>query len=146
MEKFKRKIRKRIFGMSLTIICLSITYFVLLSNKNNLPKTADFIMGFQTGVFCGLELGLVFYLVKNMVSIRDENSLKKLYIKENDERTIMIMQKTGAMGMAICNIGLGFATVIAGFFNQIVFFSLLGATAFTALVKGFFKLYYHNKL
>lgn len=63
------------------------------------------------------------------------------HIKENDECTIMIMQKTGAMGMAICNIGLGFSTVIAGFFNQIVFFSLLGATAFTALVKGFFKLY-----
>jgi len=56
------------------------------------------------------------------------------------------MQKTGAMGMAICNIGLGCATVSAGFFNQIVFFSLLGATAFTSLVKGFFKLYYHNKL
>lgn len=37
-------------------------------------------------------------------------------------------------------------TVIAGFFNEIVFFSLLGATVFTALVKGFFKVYYHYKL
>lgn len=58
----------------------------------------------------------------------------------------MIMQKTGDMGMTICNIRLGCATVSAGFFNLIVFFSLLRATAFTSLVKGFFKLYYHNKL
>lgn len=58
----------------------------------------------------------------------------------------MIMQKTGAIGMSICILGLGFATVIAGFFNEAVFFSLLGATLFAALIKGIFKIYYHKKL
>ena len=77
--------------------------------------------------------------------MRNEKALKKLYIEENDERTIMIIQKTGAMGITICIIGLAFTTVIAGFYNQIAFFSLFGATVFTALVKGFFKLYYHRK-
>ena len=77
--------------------------------------------------------------------MRDEKTLKRLYIEENDERSIMIMQKTGAIGMTICNVGLAFAAVIAGFFNQVAFFSLFGAAVFTALVKGFFKLYYHCK-
>ncbi len=78
--------------------------------------------------------------------MRDEKALKILQIEECDERTIMIMQKTGAAGFNICIMSLAFATVIAGFVNQTVFFSLLGATLFTALVKFFFIIYYHKKL
>lgn len=73
-----------------------------------------------------------------------EKELKKLYIKENDERTIMIMQRTGAIGINMFIIGLGFGTIIAGFFNEIVFFTLLVATLVTSLVKGLFKIYVIN--
>lgn len=145
MEKFKEKVNQRILRMGLILIFVSVTYFILSINQGNLPEIPDFIRGFQMGAFCGLELVLIYFLVSSLVSVRDEMKLKKLYIKENDERTIMIMQKTGAMGMEICNIGLAFATVVSGFFNEIIFFSLLGATLFTTLIKGFFKLYYHHK-
>lgn len=40
----------------------------------------------------------------------------------------MIMQKTGAAGINICILGLVLATVVAGYFNKIVFFTLLRAT------------------
>lgn len=146
MENFKVKVRNRVMFMSLITILVSITYFVLLLNRESLPEASDFIRGFQMGIFCVLELVLVFLVFKNLGSMNNEKALKNLYIEENDERKIMIMQKTGAMGMAICNIGLAFATVVAGFFSETVFFSLLGATVFTALIKGFFKLYYHRKL
>ena len=145
MEKFKEKIRIRTIWMVVVIICIAITYSVLLFNQDNLTEISDFIKGFQTGAFCGLQLILIYSLVRNLASMRNEKALRKLYIEENDERTIMIMQKTGAMGITICITGLAFAAVIAGFYNQIAFFSLLGATVFTALVKGFFKIYYHHK-
>ncbi len=146
MGKFKEKIRVRTLGMTVVAISLALSYLVLFLNQDKLPKMPSFIMGFHTGVLCGLGVLIILDIFKNLRAMRDEKELKKLYIQENDERTIAIMQKTGAMGMAICTIGLGFATVIAGFFNEIVFFSLLGATVFTALVKGFFKVYYHYKL
>lgn len=145
MEKFKEKIRTRVLGMSLITIFSSLTYFILLFNQNNLPNRPNFVKGFQIGAFVGLELVLVYFIAKYLGSMKNDKSLKNLYIEENDERNIMIMQNTGAMGMSICNIGLAFATVIAGFFNQIAFFSLLAATVFTGLVKVLFKLYYHRK-
>lgn len=72
----------------------------------------------------------------------------KLYftLMGNDERKMQIMEKTGAVRINICIVELGFATMISGFFNEIVFFTLLGATIFIALVKGMFKIYYYNKL
>lgn len=145
MENYKEKIRIKTLWISVITTCSVIINLILLFNQNNLPKVPDFIKGFQTGAFCGVELILVFYIARNLASMRNEKALKKLYIEENDERTIMIMQKTGAMGMSICNIALALATVIAGFFNEIAFFSLLGATGLTVLIKGFFKLYYHHK-
>lgn len=106
----------------------------------------DFAWGFQAGAIGGLELVLVFLTVWYLISMRDEKALKKLYIQENDERTLMIMQKTGAIGMTVCSIGLAFAAVIASFFDQTVFFTLLGSAVFTAVVRGALKVYYHLKL
>lgn len=146
MEKYKAKIRMRMIWMSMALSISAIAYFVLLLNQNQLPKVPDFIKGFQIGAFCGLELVLVYFVARDLGSMRNEKALRKLYIEEHDERAILIMQKTGAWGMVVCSVGLAFATVIAGFYNQMVFLSLLGATVFTALVKGFFKLYYHHKL
>ncbi len=145
MEKFKEKIRVRTLLMSAIVISLSVSYLVLLLNQDKLPKMPSFIMGFHAGILSGLVLLLVRDIFKSLRAMKDEKELKKLYIEENDERKIMIMQKTGAMGMTICIVGLGFATVISGFFNEIVFFSLLGATVFTTLIKGLFKIYYYNK-
>lgn len=145
MKKFKEKIRIRALWMSAIVIGLAVSYLVLFLNQDKLPKMPSFIVSFHAGVLCGLELLLMLDIFKNVRATRDEKALKKLYIEENDERAIMIMQKTGAMGITICIIGLGVGTIISGFFNEIVFFSLLGATLFTALVKGFFKIYFHYK-
>lgn len=146
MGKFREKIRGRIIWLMVVGISLGISYLILFSNQDKLPQMPDFMMSFHGGVLFGIEILLIGDILKNLMAIRDEKGLKKLYIEENDERRVMIMQKTGAMGMAICIIGLGSATVISGFFNETVFFTLLGATLFTALIKGFFKIYYHIKL
>lgn len=145
MDKFKEKLRIRNLWMSAVVLLAAVTNFILFFNKDSVPEIPDFTRGFQTGVYLGIELLLVFFIGRNITAMRSERALKKLYISENDERTIMIMQKTGAVGINICIIGLAFAAVIAGFFNQTIFYALLGATIFTALVKGFFKLYYHHK-
>ncbi len=145
MEKFKEKIRLRVLLMAIVTICISVSYICLSLNADRLPPIHDFIRGFQFGAFSVVIVILVFFLAKYLGSLKNEEALKKLYIEENDERTIMIMQKTGAYGITICVVGLAFATVIAGFYNEIVFFALLGATVFTALIKGCFKIYYHRK-
>ncbi len=143
MEKFKEKILKRTLFMSLVTILIAITYLVFSLNRDNLPSVPDFIRGFHTGSFAGVELVAVFFLAKYVGSLRKDELLKKLYIEENDERTKTIMQKSGALGMVICMEGLALATIIAGFIDVKVFFSLLGALIFISLVRGVMKIYYH---
>ena len=143
MDKFKAKIQKRIFVMAFILIILAVIYFIFPLYAAELPPIPDFIRGFHFGAFIGIELALVFFIVRFIVSLRTIESLKKLYIEENDERTKMIMQKSGAIGMGICMAGLSIGTITAGFLNETAFFSLLGALIFTALVRGFIKVYYH---
>lgn len=146
MDKFRKKIRIRTILMLTIFICIAFVYFFLYHFKGNKPVIPDFIRGFHTGTFAAIEAVILAISVRYIVSMRKEESLKKLYIGENDERRLAIMQKAGACGMAACVLGLAVATVIAGFFNQTVFFSLLGALLYTALVRGFLKIYYYRKL
>ncbi len=145
MEKFKVKIRKRLIWMFVITLCLAATSVVLQINKDNMPLMHDYIRDFHTGAFIGIMLFLAVFMSRNTAALFNDKVLKKLYILEHDERNKMILQKTGAMGMSICYIGLAFAAVVAGFFNEVVFFTLLGATFFTAFVKGIFKIYYSRK-
>lgn len=146
MDKFKRKIRIRTIWMLTLVICIAAVYFALALSKGNQPSIPDFIRGFHTGAFTGIEIGILLVIVKYIVSLRKEESLKRLFIEENDERRLAIMQKSGAWGMTACILGLAVATVIAGFFDQTVFFSLLGALIYSAVVKGTLKIYYYRKL
>jgi hypothetical protein len=146
MEKYKKKIKKRIGVMSLVMICIAVIYFMLPVYSDALPQMPDFIRGFHAGAFAGVELVMVFFIVKYIIGMRKDESLRKLYIEENDERTKMIMAKSGALGMGICMVGLATGTVVAGFVNQTVFFALLGALLFISLVRASIKVYYHLKM
>lgn len=146
MEKFKAKVRNRVIRLIVVGTSLVAIYLILFFNQDKLPQIPRFIISFHGGVLFGVISLLICHISKNIRAMKDEKSLKELYIKENDERRMMIMQKTGSVGINICILGFGIATIIAGFFNEIIFFTLLGATLFTALVKGFFKVYYFNKI
>ncbi len=147
MEKFRAKIQKRVLILSLTAIFTAAVYLLLVSGLiMDTPSVPDFVRGFNMGAFSGVELVLVFFTVKYSVSMKNEAALKKLYIEENDERRKMIFQKTGAVGMTLFIILSAIGAIIAGFFNQTVFFTLIGTTALGSLIRGVCKLYYHNKL
>jgi hypothetical protein len=62
-----------------------------------------------------------------------------------DERRKLIKDKIGGTGLNISLGGIATATIISGFFNEIVFLSLMGALIFMASVKGILKVYYRNK-
>ncbi|MBX4258239.1 hypothetical protein KTC96_17930 [Clostridium estertheticum] len=74
-----------------------------------------------------------------------EDGLKNLYIEEHDEITKLIDDKTGVSGFNFSLIAITTATIIAGFFNQIIFLTLLAVLFFMLLVSAFLKLYYKNK-
>lgn len=146
MEKVYKKIRIRTILLAITFIIIGLSFILLNIYQQKALQLHDFNKGFQFGLFIALELILVFHIIRYLISMRDKTALRKLYIKENDERTKLILQKSGAWGMTICYIGLAFGSLVASFFNQTVFLSLLGATVFTGLIKVLLKIYYSNIL
>ncbi|MBP7176611.1 MAG: hypothetical protein KBA53_10435 [Thermoclostridium sp.] len=147
MEKFKVKVQKRVMILALTAISIAAVYLLLVSGLViATPSIPGFIKGFHMGSFLGVELILVFFTVKYLTAMKNEATLKKLNIEENDERTRMIMEKTGGVGMIVFVIASAIAAIVAGFFNETVFYTLLAATAAASLIRGACKLYFYRKL
>jgi len=139
MKKFQEKVRRRIIFVSI-LFCLFATYIIiLLFFKDNLPGLSDNNRMFQLGFFSSIELLMIIGLIKHIRALKNKEKLKKLYIEENDERTILIMQKSGDWGIAISIIGLALGGIIASFFDQTIFLTLIGATLFLSFVKFFLK-------
>lgn len=145
METFKKKVRMRIAWLLSTIIVFAAAFIALLFLRKSLPAISGYAQGFATGVFMGLIGLLLLHVIRNFSFLRSEEALKAQYVKEHDERALLIMQKTGSLGFQIAGGGLGFAAIMAGFLDQTVFLTLSGALAFIALVKLSLKLYFTKK-
>ncbi len=148
MENFKKKLISR---QLLLISGLLGACSAVMLTRNFAKEAAvseriqGFIEGFQVGILMTLVITLIFFLVRNIMAMRDSERLKKLYISETDERKLFIMQKSGSIGMNIAMYGLAVGTAVSGNINDTVFLTLLGACLFLTLIRGFFKLYYRNK-
>ncbi|MDF2533452.1 MAG: rane protein [Clostridia bacterium] len=149
MEKFRNVLKKRLALMigfdGFAIILIALTGFYGNMTAGGNENLTDFIEGSQVGIFFALQIMILVSLVSYAKALKSESSLKKLYIKEKDERRKLIQDKIGGVGLNFSFGAIATATVMAGFFHQIVFSTLTGVLIFMALVKGFLKVYYRNK-
>jgi hypothetical protein len=148
MEQFKSALRRRLIVITVYaavlvgLVCLGL----LQPTAGGSEETRAFIAGVYTGL-CAVAAGtLIVSAVRYRAAIRDEEKLKALYVLEHDERLLAIRVRMGGAGMPIILYGMLGAAIGAGFFNQTVFFTLLGALIFSAAVKAVLLLYYTKKL
>ena len=155
MENFKEKLR--IQNILMAICSTLLLLFALLAIGSELgwfsffqPKAGDSHWhsawyGFCTGASCGLGAMMLVFLIRNLRAMKDEKKLKKLYIRENDERTtkIVIYARNSAM-QAFLFLGMT-ATVIAGYFSITVSVTILACVFFCSLTSLFFNAYYNKK-
>lgn len=109
-------------------------------------RFASFWNGFIAGAAMGVTLLLLAGLIRNLLAMRSEEKLRRMYAKDYDERTIQICQKGQAAGMCICLLLLLPACIIAGYFSMTVFITLVAVIAAESLITGGAKLYYRGKL
>ncbi|WP_326512424.1 hypothetical protein [Clostridium intestinale] len=149
MDKFRSVLKKRIIymggfnGVAICFIVLSAVYRNMVAGGNS--NVGDFISGFQLGGALGAEAVMLVAIGKYVKALRSETELRKVYIEENDERQKLIRDKIGG---GVINVSLGViatATIISGFFSQVVFMTLAAVLIFITLTKGAFKLYYRTK-
>lgn len=149
MENFKKTIQSRIAVMS--VFNGVAVVLIVLANTGVFPVaggagTADFIQGFLIGVLIGLELLFVYFMARYGVMLKNEELLRKQYVKENDERNRAIRDKIGGAGFQFLSLLFLAATVVSGFFNTVVFWTLLACTFAVSLIAITLKFYYKKKL
>lgn len=151
MNDFKHALKKRVTVLSICSVIAII--FVLVAgiwgyktSINSDQHLADFTHGFATGLFAGFIAVVVFYIIKYIRAIKNEDKLKNLYIEENDEREALIKYKVSSTGFVFlfgCILILGTA---ASFINSIVCITLYGVLILMALVKIILRAYYNKKI
>lgn len=144
MENYANKIKKRSVYLIIILLATVITYIGLTIKTDSFSKMPSFIQGYNLGVVTGVVLFISFHLFKNysVLKQKEKEKLKKQYIEENDERTKTIKQKTGASATYILTLAFALATIVAGFLNEVVFYTLLAVTFSTLFIISILKRYY----
>ena len=149
MENFKEKLR--ICNIVMGISCVVLAVVVVLGFTGVIqPITGDSHWlsswnGFVSGAATGVMLKMVFSMVQNLRAMKDEKALKKLFIKENDERMKQVYIHALGAAMQVCLI-LGLASaLVAGYFNVTVSLTILGCVLTASFVSVGFKVYFTRK-
>lgn len=145
METYRKKMIFRINMLIIIAIITAALYLGLLFFHGQLPTLPSMFKGMHFGAFIGIELFLIISIVNGLRIIRNETVLKQSYVKENDERTALIIQKTATLSVTIIMIGILIAAITAGFFSSSIFYTLMGTLFFVLIVFYSLWIYYAKK-
>lgn len=150
MEKFKRKIEKRIkfyigvIGLFTLLFAANVLHWFTPMVENQ--HYTDFFNGVQFGMLIGVELFLVYKISYYQRVLKNDNKLKMLYIEENDERTIEIAKRTGIESYKVMIMLLLAGAIIIGYFSMAGFIAFMVAALLEILVRLGLYSYYSKTL
>ena len=134
LEKFRDKIKLDNLTIALACFILALFSFLAAMGEAGIipffnPTGGDhhwqsMWRGFISGAALGIIGFMVVCLIRNIRALKEEKLLKKLYIKEHDERTIQIWTAARASSMRTFIILGLVAGLIAGYFNMVVCITL----------------------
>ena len=151
MENFKEKLKIQNISYVVCGAILALFLIFLISGKAGLVPTAiddrwtNVWSGFATGASSTMLGFMIFGLIRNKKALKDEKALKKLYVKENDERTIQVWTSARAAAFQTFLLLGIVAAIIAGYFNMTVCVTIIATLFCASMVVVGFSFYYENK-
>ena len=146
MEKFRLGIKNRSKKITLAASLIFLIY-VYLSRKIGVPDAInDLAAGYNLGLLIALQVGAIYFITKYNKALKHKAQLKQLYKEKHDERTELIQYKSSALGISKFIFLLLLATLISGFYNLVVFYTLLGVCLIILAILVLTKLYFLKKL
>lgn len=145
INQYKKIIKMRTLSLSIIIIAAVIfgIYDVFLASPE-IKETS--IFGFQTGIITSLGLFLLIIVIRYKALLKDDDNLLLQFNKENDERTKAIKAKAGIPMLPITSLIMIIIGVIAGYFNTLIFITLIVTAAVQMTICGIIKIIYMNKM
>lgn len=154
MENYRKKLKNQNIVLCICIAILAIFSILGFAAEAGLIRLSPVSMdshwqslwrGFVSGASTGILCLLVFLLVRNLLAMKDEQKLKKLYIKMHDERTIQLFHNARSAAMSVFLIAGFLAVIITGYFNATVSITILFCVMACSNMCLFFKAYYDSK-
>lgn len=154
MEEYKEKLKISLRVTAVCAVILGIFSVTALCAEGGLlnitPVTGDshwqsMWRGIVSGASCGVALMMLFGIIRISRALTNEAELKKLYIRDHDERQVQIWTSARALSMQIFLILGVVVGIIAGYFNMTVSITILACVVIHSLIGMACKLYYGRK-
>ncbi|HHT14315.1 MAG TPA: hypothetical protein GXZ86_00380 [Clostridiales bacterium] len=145
MKAYRKTIQNRINLFSLLILIAAAlgvydTFFASEQIK------ASPMFNFQLGLTAALALMSLVGIFYNKLVLDDEQKLKKQYYKENDERMKAVKAKAGLPAVWVYSALMIVAGMIVGYFNELIFITLIAAAVVQLLLASVIQLIYQKIL
>lgn len=155
METFREKLKIQNITM---IICIAVLAFFMAYSFCVVAELLPFPalaagddhwrsswLGFIAGASGGILAMMAYCLIRNLRALKDEKKLRKLFVKENDERQIQIWTAARAAGcQSFLLLGL-VAIIVAGYFSITVAMTILACVLALSLICLCMKIYFAKK-
>lgn len=156
MELFREKLKVQNLAIAMCCFILAIFSFLAAAGQAGIigfmqPSTDNshwqsMWRGIVTGMSTGIMIVMIAFLIRNILALKDEKKLKKLYVETNDEREIQIWTAARSTAMQIFLMVGVVAAIVAGYFSMTISITII-ACMFLQSITGFFcMLYYRIKL
>lgn len=156
MELFREKLKVQNLAIAMCCFILAIFSFLAAAGQAGIigfmePATDNshwqsMWRGIVTGMSFGIMIVMIAFLIRNILALKDEKKLKKLYVETNDEREIQIWTAARSTAMQLFLMVGVVAAIVAGYFSMTVSITII-ACMFLQSITGFFcMLYYRIKL
>lgn len=150
MTEYRAVIKRRIAIIAVCAVCalafvLTAGIWSYRQSIGSEEHIRDFSNGVFTGIFCAMTAVLLVNILKYRAALKDEAKLRALYIKEHDERWLLIQSKTGGWAYQFVMGAVVFAAVGLTFIDEKIGFTLMVVGSFMAFVKLGFLLFYSRK-
>jgi len=156
MELFREKLKVQ--NMAIAICCwiLAIFSFLAAAGEAGIVGFMQPIAGdshWQStwrGIVMGMSVGIlivmVVFLIRNILALKDDKKLKKLYVETTDEREIKIWTAARSTAMQIFLMFGCVAALVAGYFSITVSITIIVCIFLQSITGLFCMLYYRLKL
>jgi len=147
MEEFKKSIKTRLTRSIIsTVAAIGIVLLCYVNYKISgiTGHVESFMRGYQTGlVMAGVLLGAM-HIYNLCKALKSEERLRKMYIKESDERDRAIKNKIAYTGFWTTVPTLLVASIAAGFYSITVFVTLMSVLLFMLVIALIYKCVYYK--
>lgn len=155
MENYKEKLKMQNIVIAIAAFILALFCFLSAAGEAGIipffnPVGGDshwqsVWRGFISGAASALLMFMIVGLVRNIRAMRNEKALKKLFVKENDERMIKVWTSARAAALqTFLLLGL-VAIIVAGYFSMTVSITILVCVTAASVIGLLFKIYYNKK-